>query len=147
MNYQQDINNIIEKALTEKTFTLEIIDEIKKLRELPEKLEQASVQIDSLLKERAELQALNSTLSSQKSNVEEREKAVALKERELEIKEIKSTFAETRLNDYKSMFDLVFRNTQVRENIYKSGTVPVESGGYVSDRNTSSSVNVERTET
>lgn len=131
MDYNKEINSIIERALTEKTFNLEIIEEIKKLRELPEALEVASKQIETLLKEKSELTTKVTSLEVNEASVNERELAVATREQELTILELKAEFNKTRADEIKEMFGIVFKNPVLKENVYKSSQVQVkDNSGY-----------------
>ena len=141
MDYKKDIDLIIEKALTEKTFTLEIIDEIKKLRELPDALEKAKTQIDVLLEEKTELLTKVGVFQAKEDEVKTREATLVKREREQELKEVEFKWKDYLLADYKNMMSLVFRNTTIRES--RLGSVPVESNGYIQTQSTSEHITKE----
>lgn len=138
-NYNQEVDSIVEKAVTEKTFSLEIIDQIKKLKELPKKLEEADERIEILTKENARLTVDNTALVKKADDVVRREKAVAEKEQEQKIIDERNKGIVTRLQDNKDMMTLIFRNTTIRENRF--GIVPIaDNSGYFQQQSTSSNV-------
>lgn len=128
-NYKKEIDDILHKAVTEKTFTLEIVEQIKELRKLPELVEQKDDQIASLNKLVQELTLDKNTLLNQKTNVEVKEKTLNEKERALELKEVEFRWKDNLLSEYKNMMSLVFRNQTIRQN--KFGSVPIERNGYI----------------
>lgn len=137
MDYTKDINNIIEKVLTEKTFNLEIVEEIKKLREMPEKLAEADEQIKALTTKNQELNTEVIQMRAKAEEVNQREIDVEKREREQTIKDVENKAKDTLLKEYKDVMSLVFRNTTVRENLYNSKSVYRESGGYANQYNES----------
>jgi predicted RNase H-like nuclease (RuvC/YqgF family) len=141
INYKEQIDHIIETALTEKTFTFEIIDEIKKLKELPPIVEELNKKVNELNSEKEQLKSELDTLKLMTESVKKREQDVLVKERTLELKEVENIWKDNLLNEYKNMMSLVFRNTTIREN--KFGTVPVERNGYVESASTNE--NTDRT--
>lgn len=143
MDYNKEINTIIERALTEKTFNLEIIEEIKKLRELPEKLEEANKQLETIRLTNSTLTKELSELKNREIDVTAREKVIAEKEIEQRITDEKNKSKDIILKEYKDVMSLVFRNTTVRENLYNNKMVYHQSGGYPNQFNESESINKE----
>jgi predicted RNase H-like nuclease (RuvC/YqgF family) len=128
-NYIEEIDSILHKAVTEKTFTLEIVEQIKELRKLPELVTEQNTKILELEKKNSDQHNIIAKLELDEANIKAREKAVAEKERAIELKEIEFKWKDNLLNEYKNVMTLVFRNQTIRQN--KFGSVPVEVNGYV----------------
>ncbi len=131
MDYKKEIDAIIETALAEKTFNLDIIDEIKKLKDLAVELEEVRA---DLTEKNTLVSNLRDELADQKSALETSEGELAsLREREekLREKELRAEFADTRLADYKEMVGLVFRNPVLKEQTFRHSNVQRESGGCI----------------
>ena len=137
-DYTQQINNLIETVLTEKTFNLEIVEKIKELRELPAKVKELEEKEFELRSKLADVKKENEVLNLSASKVKERETAVVIKERELELKGVEMKWKDYLLDEYKSMMQMVFRNTTIREN--RLGSVPVESNGYINTHPTNETI-------
>lgn len=133
-NYNQEIDSIVEKAVTEKTFSLEIVDQIKQLKELPEKLEKAEERISELTKKNTELTTNNNTLVAKADDVTNRELAVIQVEKKQEITNVENKWKEKMLYEYKEMMSLVFRNQAIKKST--CGVMPVSNvnNGYTEIR-------------
>lgn len=133
MNIEQEINKILDKAVIEKTFSLEAIDHIKNLRdEWTKTMEINSRYGDSVKRmgqEIIDLRAENSYLKNYQEAVLKREEELLKKERVQEIVILQKEFSDRRANEIKEIFGIVFKNPIVRETVYKNSIVPV-SGAY-----------------
>jgi len=145
MDYNKEINSIIERALTEKTFNLEIIEEIKKLRELPGMIEEANKRIEVLVKENTEIFSQLNVFKGKEADLVKREEEITKRERAQELTDVKNQSKDLILKEYKDVMNLVFRNTTVRENIYSNKQVQVSNNGYSSQMPESENINREIT--
>jgi DNA gyrase/topoisomerase IV subunit A len=134
MDYQKDIIDILDKALVEKTFDLEIVSKIKQLKD---EHVNALKSIESLSKQIVDKDKLYSDVRAEldkalKLNEEyrAREREISKAEREAEKKDLEMKFQKERGNEIKEMFMHVFRNPSIVRN--KTMNIPVASNGYVS---------------
>ena len=132
MEYTEKIQSIVEEALTEKTFSLEIITKIKALKDdfdgvsLELKLnKEALVQSNKF---NTELMAKNEVLNTQNAGYKSREEALALKEKGAEKKEYELTYQTKRADEIKELFQIVFKNPVMQESVMKNGNVPNGNG-------------------
>ena len=136
MNYQTDIIDILDKALVEKTFDLEIVTKIKQLKD---EHVTALERIKELEKERASyinIQSdLNRDLQQQKEALlvwRSKEKAIEEAEKGAEKLKYELQFQKDRGNEIKEMFMHVFRNPTIMRS--KMTNVPVSQNGYISNQ-------------
>lgn len=145
MTFQEEVNKLIEKALVEKTFSLEIVEQIKKMRDdyisMEASLKSSKENNDNLFKRNQELETENTTLKARDVNVSSREKVVKEKEDKQALEELKLQNAIESKKEIKELFGIVFKNPVVRSNVYKNTSVPVAQNGYVSNLSGSESEN------
>lgn len=136
MDYQKKVSEIIELALTEKTFSLEVIDKIKSLRDdvisLSEKLEQANKTIEDLRKEKTEINFLLNKANEKLSNIDTRETELIKKEKEQEKLRYELSFQQQRANEIKELFSTVFRNPVILKSATKQTPYGGQNGNYPS---------------
>lgn len=135
MNYQDKISTIVEEALTEKTFSLDIITKIKELKddfaELTVQNDLVTKEKDEIAKERNELSTRNTALVAQNTDYKNREVALAQKEREAEKKEYELTYQTKRGDEIKELFGIVFKNPTLQTAVYRNTQKPLASGEYM----------------
>lgn len=143
MEITKEIDDIIEKALVDKTFSLEVIEKIKELKE-------RVIELDSVKEENKNLKKSLTTAETEigykegaLENWNKREEELKTREAKVTESETKAASAETRLSDYKEMFGIVFRNPVLKETVFKSSQVQRESGGYPIQVPESESINTE----
>ncbi len=144
MNYQDKISTIVEEALTEKTFSLEIITKIKALKDDFEAVTKENVNLfalnTDLAKGNADLTQKNNQLYVENEEYRKREDALAKKEKEAEKKEYELTFQTKRGDEIKELFGIVFKNPTVQSNVFRNTQKPVENGSYMSNVNETEAV-------
>jgi organic radical activating enzyme len=135
IEYKKQIEEIIETALTEKTFSLEIIEKIKSLRDgFAEAIEKNKELEEDLRKLRAEHSVTVEKLSKTKLTLEEcqiREAELVKREKEQDKKDYELEFQKKRAEEVKELFGIVFRNPTLKESVYKNTTVPISQNGYI----------------
>lgn len=135
MTFQEEVNKLIEKALMEKTFSLEIVDQIKRMRDdyisMETSLERTTELNKGLVKINTELSEQNNKLTAHDEDVSSREKVVKEKEDKQALETLKLQHAIEGKKDIKELFGIVFKNPVVRSNVYKNTSVPVSVNGYV----------------
>ena len=140
MNYKDKIEEVITQALTEKTFSLEIIEKIKSLKDgfesAQENIKIQNLALESSNKTIEDLRLKNSELSTKVKLFEDREIAIASKEKVLEKTEYQLTFQTQRANEIKELFGTVFKNPTLQRSVF--GTIPVMENGYLQQRNSNS---------
>lgn len=128
------INEIIDDILVNKTFSLETVDKIKSIKDRTVLLEKHNLQLlEDKEKKDEEISRLNSIveeLSDFKRNAIKVENDIIEREKSLYKKEVEASFQKEKATLIKELFDTVFRNTEVRKNIYKQ--TQVVSNGYTS---------------
>jgi regulator of replication initiation timing len=135
MTTTDEITKLVEKVLVEKTFSLEIIDQIKKIRDDYNDLEKKFKEKETINKELYEtnlkLSTENSDLKSKGESVSNREKIVAEKESKQALNDLELKQAQESKTEIKELFGIVFKNPIVRENVYKNKAIPNNQyGGY-----------------
>lgn len=118
---QNQLSNLIDKMVQEKTFSLDALTAIQKLRESALEMERTI----ALLREDREAQRivgeeLNRKLHEanlQLANIAIREKSVEEREAKIFALEKSEAVANAKSSTLDSMFDRIFRNTIVRETI------------------------------
>lgn len=122
--YQEKIEEVITQALTEKTFSLEIIEKIKSLKDGFESsqktIELMTLSAESSQKTIDELRTQNANLSSRVKSFEDRELDIKTKERELEKNKYELEFQQKRANEIKELFGIVFKNPVVQKSSFNS---------------------------
>jgi len=130
-NYKIKIEEVLTQALTEKTFSLEIIEKIKSLKdgfEASQLLLKTNTEvIDNLNKQiiilRKDQESLNE-YKKRESEIKDKENSLAKKDYELE-------FQKNRANEIKELMTIVFRNPTILENSCRNYTD--QSGNYRTD--------------
>lgn len=134
MDYIKKVNEVIEEALTEKTFNLEIIGKIKDIRDELAKLQESDKTKDEVIRvaniEIGKFKTALDTMSAKCIEYEKREKDLSAGEKILYQKEQTAANEKAKCELAVDLFKTVFRNTEVRENIYKN--VQVHQNGYTS---------------
>lgn len=140
--YQAKIEEVITQALTEKTFSLEIIEKIKSLKdgfEANEKLvEELNKRLEFITKENNEVKSnLNITIEKLNKYIE-RENAIKEKETALAKTNYELEFQTKRANEIKELMMIVFKNPVVRSstfnNTYDSGSNKSNNGGITTEQ-------------
>ena len=133
--HSQKIDDIISEVITEKTFSLEIVEKIKSLRD---DFGKEVTKNETLEKTNADLISANNNLGTQVSKLtaevqtfKVRETSIAEKEKMLEKNEYELIFQKQRAEEIKQLFGIVFKNPTIRETVYRNSTVPVANNGYV----------------
>lgn len=135
MNYQEKISSIVEEALTEKTFSLEIITKIKQLKDdfdvLVASSEVSKKRIIELETENKSLHSINDRITEENKTWQLRENQIIEAEKVADKKTYELSFQTKRAEEIKELFGIVFKNPVVRETAYKNGNIPVANGnGY-----------------
>lgn len=132
MNYTQQIEEIIQSAMTEKTFSLEIIGRIKDLKDgfdvATKKIEELEDTITRKEQIYFDLLARHDDDVETLKTYQEREKTLCERESKMERMEYVSEYQEKRANEIKELFGIVFRNSEVKRSIYSNTNVPVPTG-------------------
>lgn len=135
MDYRKKIDEVIDQALTEKTFSLEIIEKIKSLRD---GFQTALEKIDILEKNGIhdakiiiDLRQDKEALTKKVNDFTSREGALAEKEKQQDKSAYELDFQRKRAEEIKELVSLVFRNSILKETSWKSQNIPVPNGsGY-----------------
>ncbi len=124
MKTQQKIEEIINEAVTEKTFSLEIIAKIQDLKEEFNALtRQSEIDLENAKESRKQIENLTIKLSEKStllSAYELREEELTTWEKERAVKDVELKFQTSRANEIKELFGIVFRNPIVRETVYRN---------------------------
>ena len=128
----EEINVLIEKAVNEKTFSLEALDSIKRMRDDFKAIEDTYQRTEEAYRkqsaEMSNIQSENISLKEKAGDVTRREKEVEKKEKEIYIMELNLKHAEQRREDISHMFETVFRNTTIRESVTRYGSKSSNNG-------------------
>lgn len=135
MALQDELLKLIQKASIEGTLTPAAVDYTKKLIEenasLTAKLDQHAQRISELTKQHGALADENRALTAAAADVAKREQAVATREKEITKLEMTAANEAKRVEDHKAMFSLVFRNLEMRRNVFTAvPATPASSGAY-----------------
>lgn len=134
MSYQDDIQKILDQALTEKTFSLDVIDRIKALRDSCVSLEdvnkKATERIAWLEKESAEWKTKYDAANGVAAEWSKRSVEVMNREKVADLKEQELKFQTSRGNEIKEMFMHVFRNPTVYRSRSVGHAIPTGNGCY-----------------
>ena len=133
--FQQKIEEIVSQAVTEKTFSLEIIEKIRSLKETSDaeikKTEQLTKINDEIRIRNVNLDSEVRELTKKLTDFETRETEIAVKEKQLDRKDYELTFQINRANEIKELFSIVFKNPIIKEIAHRNSNVPVAVNGYV----------------
>jgi hypothetical protein len=137
MASEQELLELIGKLVEEKTFSLEGAKAIASLKSSVQannaKLKEYEVKVDLYVKDnercRAQVKALNDTIEEYKK----REEEIKKRENYLSQQDLRMAVAEARSNVMDNVFQTIFKNTIIRENIQKkvSAELPVQYAGQV----------------
>lgn len=137
MDYQTQIEEVLTQAITEKTFSLEIIEKIKSLKD---GFEANKKLVDSLNERIESLVTNNKQLSFDLNNARikldtylKREEEILKKEKELDRNNYELQFQKNRANEIKELMMIVFKNPIVRKSTFLNnndyGTSKTTNGG------------------
>lgn len=134
MDYQKQIAEILDQALTEKSFSLEIIDKIKVLKdgfkESQDTNDYLSRRVENLETGNKELQGTVDNLRDRNKKLEDASAAVDTERKAQEKVKYELEFQKQRANEMKEIVGMVFANPVVFTERCKS--VPVRNGsGYI----------------
>lgn len=140
-NYKQKIEEVLTQALTEKTFSLEIIEKIKSLKdgfEASTKLvDELNNRLEFYSKENNELKDNLSKTTEKLDKYIKREEVIKDKESALKKTEYELEFQTKRANEIKELMMIVFKNPVVRSstfnNTYDSGSNKSHNGGITTE--------------
>lgn len=134
-DYKSKVDEILEQALTEKTFSLEIVEKIKALRDdfktVSDKNEELTKSLNDKIVTITSLTNTNNSLNLELTAYKYRERAISDAEKKADKINYELVFQTQRANEIKELFGIVFKNPVVRENAYKTISTPVSSNGYV----------------
>lgn len=125
-NYQEKINQIIEQALTKKTFNLEIVEKIKELKngfeEAQERIEVLGEDLKNIRKQKDEIAGCLERTLEKLAKLERQEKEVKIERKKQKELQYKLEMADERRLEIKELVSLVFRNPVIVRS--KTGTKP-----------------------
>ena len=138
-DYQTAIDQLLQEAVTEKTFTLDIVDKIKRLKD---DFASATKTIEDLRKEKQEacteslnLQSKVYQLTDQQDGYDKRLADLVEREAQQERLAYELDFQRQRSTEIKELFGIVFRNPVVTRSAIGSSSEPNASTpgyGYIS---------------
>lgn len=142
MKYIEKIEEVLTQALTEKTFSLEIIEKIKSLKdgfEASEKLvDELQTRLEFITKQNIEIQGNLNTTTEKLNKYIEREKIISEKEASLAKTNYELEFQTKRANEIKELMMIVFKNPVVRSstfnNTYDNGSSKSINGGVTTEQ-------------
>lgn len=116
---------LIEQMVQEKTFSLDALEAVKKLRDAAgiqsARLMQLEKDLETFNKVNAELKTANATLLSRVDTLTAREVAVASREATMTKLELERAVALAKAETFNHCFDKVFANRQIRESVTEVG--------------------------
>lgn len=128
----QDVSNVIENLVAQKTLSLDGMEGIQKLKE---RAETADKEIERLRIQTTSLETRNDALSEQLSQANEqlrtiadREKAVAKREDDMHKLEMAAAVAQAEARTIRHALGVVFAPNTVREAVQKHGMVAGQNG-------------------
>lgn len=128
-----ELTDMIDKMVAEKTFTLEGVEAIKKLRDRAAEQEGAITKLKELDEEhRRELARVRTELASAKEKNTYwagREEAIAGREKVMSNVEKNGAVAEAVAAAYKDAMSIVFKPNMVRESVFRNRNEPLPPGG------------------
>lgn len=147
-DFLKKVNDVIEEALTEKTFNLEIVGKIKEIRDEITRLQGENERLVKDQKDKGDLIVAlnnrNNQLSEREQGFDKREEALYASEKELYKKEQTAANETAKLNLAVDLFKTVFRNTEVRSEMFKNE--PIINNGYSQGTASGSETKTERKE-
>ncbi len=149
-DYQTAIDQILQEAVTEKTFTLDIVDKIKRLKN---DFALATKKIEDLRKEKQEVYAESVNLKSevrqltdQQDGYDKRLADLVKREAQQERLAYELDFQRQRSTEIKELFGIVFRNPVVTRSAIGSSSEPNPSmSGYAQIQKSTSTTETEET--
>lgn len=142
MENQKEFEALIEKILTEKTFSLEIIETIKSLKEKAAFCEKSLEERDSVVKDLST--KLTEARNNEKNALSELNDARMLLEK-IEEKEAKMDktiyeldFQRNRANEIKELFGVVFKNPMVQKTVFENESKSINGSTYATESNSKS---------
>lgn len=133
MDYQKQIQEIINSVMEEKSFSLEVIDKIKVLKdsipELEEEIGELKSEIDSLKHTKDEFRKENQKYRLENDKL--KNKITKASELINSQKEKIERNQEYRANEIKEMFMALVKNPIIKKSSYGSVPAGVDSHGYV----------------
>jgi hypothetical protein len=156
MDYQKQIDAILEQALTEKTFNLDVIGKIKELRDGFSKAQEQikdyienkknnEIAYSKLLKEKQEVLLENEKLVSTITEWKKREEELVKREKTASILEVNLQNQTRRADEIKELFGWLIKGPTVVRT--KSGTIPITVPGGNGMQGYATTTNVNTTET
>ena len=146
MDYKDQIDQIITQALTDKTFSLEVIEKIRELKINVENLQSQNKELEKSLVATKEARDgyQNKLLQTEKTLAEykEREEAMYKAEKASDKLNYELEFQKQRANEIKELVGLVFRNPVLKRSEHGNRPI-VDNNNYVQ----SGSMNSETMET
>lgn len=143
---------LIDRAVEEKTFSLDALTAVQKIKEQATKLDtDLKYARDSLKSQQHETEREASAKRRAEEVVktwEAREAAIAVREAKVTELEKASAVAQAEARTFNSVFDRMFANRQFREMIIESGNVPMAggAGGYPQSMPNNKAVTVDRSD-
>jgi len=140
------LNNIIEQLVAEKSLSLEVLEQLKRIKDESniltsenkqhlETIKNYSENNDKLINANKQLSSIIDGWKLRENNLISREKAVLDSEHKNEIQELKANYAISTLQEVKGVVEMVFKNVTVRKSIHKNKSIPVSNNGYVQNHN------------
>lgn len=140
MDYQKQIDQIVQEAVTSKTFSLEIIDKIKELKSAFAKAQEDIKLKDEMIVSKSKL--LNEfndevvRLKKVETEYNKRKAELVIEEKKAEKLNYELVFQKERANEIKELFSLVFRNPVILKNKMVGHAVSnSQGGGYTTSTN------------
>jgi hypothetical protein len=161
MKTEKELQIIIKKILTEKTFSVDALSAIKDLdkehtsllkehEDTKETVEIQAKQIKELLTEISKYTGLESEVRLRELMVKTKESELIDRENKLQLKELRAdlteAFSSATVNNLKEFVSLVFRNTQVRKSVNSYTNEPIVNNGYacgVANKNAGETTTIE----
>ena len=119
---QEQLEKCIQKAALDGALTKDAVTQFHGILDANEKLVKENDHQNKLIVEKnAAISEMNEKLNQlleRTANMAERERAVTDREKEITKLEMKAACEEQRVRDHKEMFTTVFRNLEVRRNVF-----------------------------
>lgn len=133
MTATDNLTAAIDELILGKTFSLDGVEAIKKLRDraavLDAQLATAQAQNSDLSKQLSNSREQVATLTANASAVTLREATVMVRESKITELEKSAAVSAAKSDVYSTVFNTIFRNTVVRESMTKQVAVPYSGGG------------------
>ncbi len=145
MSAQSDLSELLERLVTEQTFSMDVLDKIKNLKDAAKKAadenESLKKKIDSLSTESSQRYAELSVANNKIAEYSKREAEVSAQQRENELLRLKLELISGFKFEMKEIVMAAFRNTEIRQDMFGSLPVSVSGGptgcGFVGQGSTS----------